>query len=320
MTGEYQTKQCFLVLFFLLLLHAGNAQENTLHTIRVKSPAQLQTFFSYSADRVPFVSAHRGGARARFPENCLATFENTLRYTHAVVEIDPRLTKDSVIVLMHDATLDRTTNGSGKVSDHTWEELRQLRLKDTEGNITDYRIPTLDEALSWAKGKTILILDKKSVPFDLTEKKIREHKAEAWAMVMAYSYEEAKQYYTRNPDIMMEVFIPDRDRLKEFEKYGVPWKNVVAFIAHARPDDKGLYDEIHSRGVMCIVGSSRVYDKEYLNGKLDVYTDMIREGVDIIEADLAIEAGEAIQVLNPSKSSKKRFFRYPKALANTSDK
>jgi glycerophosphoryl diester phosphodiesterase len=47
-------------------------------------------------------------------------------------EIDPRITKDSVVVLMHDATLDRTTTGTGRVADHTWAELQQLRLKDAD--------------------------------------------------------------------------------------------------------------------------------------------------------------------------------------------
>ena len=62
-------------------------------------------------------------------------------------EIDPRLTKDSVIVLMHDATIDRTTDGTGRVSDYTYDELRRFRLRDREGNLTQFRIPTLEECI-----------------------------------------------------------------------------------------------------------------------------------------------------------------------------
>jgi len=79
----------------------------------------LHEYFSYLGNDVPLISGHRGGTTKGFPENCIAAFENTLRYTPAFFEIDPRLTKDSVIVLMHDPTLERTTNGSGKVSDFT---------------------------------------------------------------------------------------------------------------------------------------------------------------------------------------------------------
>ena len=79
-------------------------------------------------------------------------------------EIDPRLTRDSVIVLMHDVTIDRTTNGTGRVADYTLAELQQFRLKDRDGNLTEFRIPTLEEAIRWSQGKTILNLDIKGCP------------------------------------------------------------------------------------------------------------------------------------------------------------
>ena len=122
---------------------------------------------------------HRGGPQKNLPENCLATFENTLRHTFAVMEIDPRYTKDGAIVLHHDAQLERTTTGHGLVAKFTLQELKQLRLKDPNGTVTEHQIPTLDEALEWARGKTILILDQKDVPVAARVRKIEEHKAEA---------------------------------------------------------------------------------------------------------------------------------------------
>ncbi|GEO07259.1 hypothetical protein AAE02nite_49230 [Adhaeribacter aerolatus] len=291
-----------------LLLSTGQAQTGGLNRFNINSPQELKSFFKYSPDRIPFISAHRGGARKGYPENCIATFENTLRHTPAIMEVDPRYTKDSVIVLLHDATLDRTTNGKGKVADYTWAELQKLKLKDTEGNLTEYKIPTLDEALTWAKGKTILILDKKDVPIAVRVKKILEHKAEASAMVMAYNYEEARQSYRLSPDIMMEVFVPNQEKLKEFDKTGVPWENTVAFISHAKANDEALYGLLHQRGVMCMIGSSRIYDKEFVQGKTDVYEEIIKDGADIIEADLAIEAGAGIRNLLPKKSAKSKYF------------
>src|SRR5690606_14014954 len=89
-----------------------------LYTINTRTAEDLKDFFSYTADRIPLVSAHRGGPRKGFPENCIETFENTLSHTPALLEIDPHYTKDRQIVLMHDPTLDRTTNGHGKVSDY----------------------------------------------------------------------------------------------------------------------------------------------------------------------------------------------------------
>jgi glycerophosphoryl diester phosphodiesterase len=306
---KHFTGLVILIVFLIYVPNITRAQSEKIHTIKAKNPTALREFFRYTPDRIPFISAHRGGARPGFPENCIATFENTLRHIPAIIEVDPRLTKDSVVVLMHDVTVDRTTNGTGRVADYTWAELKKLKLRDTDGNVTEYGIPTLDEALEWAKGKTILILDKKTVPVEMTASIITERKAENYAMVIAYNYAEAKKYHEINKDIMMEVFMANKERVAEFEKSGVPWKNIVAFIAQQRPDDKEIYEIINGKGAMCIVGSHRFYDKEYLSGRnRGIYEEIINEGADIIEADWAIEAGKAIQHLAPRKSSKSKFF------------
>src|SRR5262245_64399554 len=196
----------FIIGCLCLAAGVSGAQKKhaTLHTFQIRSPRDLRELLSYNATRVPLVSAHRGGARKGFPENCIATFKNTLRHTHALLEVDPRYTKDGAIVLMHDATLNRTTTGEGNVADHTLAELKALRLKDPEGNITDYRIPTLDEALAWAKGKTMLVLDQKNVPMEARVKKIQEHHAQASALVIAYSFEDAKRWYALAQNVMQE--------------------------------------------------------------------------------------------------------------------
>lgn len=296
------------------------SQTPKLHVISVESPRQLREFLRYSPDRIPFVSAHRGGPRSGgprsgYPENCLATFENTLRSTWAMLEIDPRYTKDSAIVLMHDATLERTTTGHGKVLDFTLEELRKLRLKDTEGRVTDYQIPTLGEALEWAKGKTVLIVDQKDVPVQARVQEIRKHNAEANALVMAYTFEDAQLAYSLNPEVMMEVFIPDREAADRFEQMRVPWQNVVAFVTHTQPKEATIFQHLHSKGTMAIVGSSRTVDKDYTDKKITDselnkgYLTIIASGADIIEADLAIEAGEALMKMPKKKSSKRQFFK-----------
>src|SRR5262245_39010034 len=118
----------FIIGYLCLAAGVSGAQKNqaTLHTFNVSNARELKELLSYSAARIPLVSAHRGGARKGFPENCIATFENTLRHTPALLEVDPRYTKDGAIVLMHGATLERTTTGAGKVADRTLAELKAL--------------------------------------------------------------------------------------------------------------------------------------------------------------------------------------------------
>ena len=73
----------------------------------------------------PLLFAHRGGS-ALAPENTLPAFLNGVRLGADALELDIRLTADDQVVVFHDETLERTTNGSGKVRDHTLAELKQL--------------------------------------------------------------------------------------------------------------------------------------------------------------------------------------------------
>lgn len=294
-------------------LSADKAEK--LNTIRVHDVKSLKQFFSYSPDRIPFVSAHRGGPLKGFPENAIATFEHTLGKVHSLLEIDPHYTKDGAMVLMHDATLERTSNGHGKVIDYTLKELQQLKLKDTEGNITPYSIPTLDEVLEWAKGKTILVLDEKDVPMEMRVKKVQEHHAETSTIIMAYTLEDAKKCYAMDKNIVMEVMLGTMEKVNAFDASGVPWENVVVFVNHNLIIDPTIFNEIHKRGAMCIVGSSRNYDVKYTKGEIKSfeelsknYNSMLQYGADIIEADLAIEAGMALKPALTTSSSKSKYF------------
>lgn len=105
------------------------------------------------------VISHRGDWR-NFPENSLEGFSSAIDMKVDMVEMDVAKTKDNQLVIMHDKTLERTTNGKGLVSDWTLDSLRKLYLKDGLGIETKYKIPTLEEALIVCKGKTLVNLDK----------------------------------------------------------------------------------------------------------------------------------------------------------------
>lgn len=286
------------------------------HRIVVHNFAELKDLFHYSPDRVPFISSHRGGPLKGFPENCTATFENTLQHSWSMMEMDPHYTKDSQLVVMHDPTLDRTSDGHGRISSYTLAELKKVRLKDPEGNVTQYGIQTLDEMLEWAKGKTILVIDMKEVPIEARVKKIEEHHAEANAVVIAYSFEDAQKCYSMDKNIMMEVMMPDKEAVAKFDAMGIPWSNVFAFITHTQPKDTAIFRLVHEKGSLCMIGSSRSVDKEYQAGKISSYPELmehykglIREGADIIEADRGIDAGAAVQSIRPEDSPKEKYFK-----------
>ncbi len=94
------------------------------------------------------ICAHRGASDTH-PENTLAAFREAIQLGAHMIEFDVALTKDGKLVLMHDATVDRTTDGSGPVSDLTLAELKALDAGSWKGQeFKDERIPTLDETLA----------------------------------------------------------------------------------------------------------------------------------------------------------------------------
>jgi glycerophosphoryl diester phosphodiesterase len=223
-----------------------------------------------------------------------------------MLEIDPRYAKDGAIVVHHDATLERTTTGNGKVVDFSVTELKKLRLKDPAGMATEFQIPTLDEVLDWARGKTVLVLDQKDVPVAARVKKVAEHQAEAYAMLIVYSYQDAQACFALNPNIMMEVMVPNLEKVAEFDKTGVPWKNVIAFVGHTPPSDKALYEAIHERGASCMVGTSRNLDRQVLGKRVsDIkelesdYRLLLERGADLFETDIPVPLGTLLFTMSP---------------------
>jgi len=91
--------------------------------------------------------AHRGASHTH-PENTLAAFREAVRLGAHMIEFDVYLTKDKKLAVLHDSTVDRTTDGTGKVSDLTWAEIRRLDAGSWKGTaFKGERVPTLREAL-----------------------------------------------------------------------------------------------------------------------------------------------------------------------------
>lgn len=105
------------------------------------------------------VVAHRGDWRD-FPENSMEAVESAIKMGVDIVEIDIQRTRDGVLVLMHDKTIDRTTTGKGLVSELTIDSLQRIFLRNGCAIRTKYRVPTLEEVLKRVKGRVMVNLDK----------------------------------------------------------------------------------------------------------------------------------------------------------------
>lgn len=119
---------------------------------------------------LPVVIAHRGCHNpaphhrlGSTPENSVAALDQCVKLGVDVMELDVRRTRDGYLVIMHDATVDRTTDGRGRVGDLTLAAVKALRLRENEGGpaaaLTMAQVPTLDEMLTRARGRIVLNLD-----------------------------------------------------------------------------------------------------------------------------------------------------------------
>jgi len=286
-----------LALFFVSCLPSnmgGDFRYNT-HRIALSSVDELYRFLTYHEKRYPLISAHRGGPSKGFPENALETFENNFRQQPLIIECDVRTTQDGVLVLLHDETLDRTTTGSGKLQEIEFSALKKLKLKDPEGNITSYRIPTLDEALQWGAGKVIFTLDvKRDVSYAAVIDAIRRHKAEAYCVIITYSADQAAAVHQLAPTIMISASIQSPADLLRLNDHNIPDNRLVAFIG-TREADKPLYDLLHGHGILCILGTMGNLDKQATVRGDTVYRNLVERGADILSTDRPIDAGRALQ-------------------------
>lgn len=120
------------------------------------------------------VASHRGDWR-NYPENSLDAIESVIRMGVDIVEIDLKMTVDSVLILMHDHKIDRTTSGKGYVKDLTIDSIRHCTLRAGQGVVTDCKIPTLEEALQVCKGRIVINVDQGYEYYDLVHAMLEKY-------------------------------------------------------------------------------------------------------------------------------------------------
>jgi glycerophosphoryl diester phosphodiesterase len=174
----------------------------------------------------PAIVAHRGASSTR-PENTLASFDEALRLGARIVELDVRLTRDGVPVVMHDSTVDRTTDGTGAVSELTASEVAALNAGTPE---SPEPVPTLGDVLRLVSGRAAVALELKHLPgepgYDAasrtevvtsTHGEVERTGFEGPALVLSFDYLALADSKTVAPDVptgfLTTDVLPPRDAL-----------------------------------------------------------------------------------------------------------
>ncbi|WP_162627701.1 glycerophosphodiester phosphodiesterase family protein [Erythrobacter sp. KY5] len=245
------------------------------------------------------ISAHRGGPSPGLPENAIETMDAVLTAIPAIMEVDVARSPDGVHYLMHDRTLDRTTTGTGAVTDVAWSEVEQLRLVDEAGWVTPYRVPTLRAALEWAKGRTVLQIDfKRTADYAEVIGLVRETASEGNVILIAYSLDAANRMLELWPEAPLSLSLSDLGELDAARAAGIPDANIIAFTGTRipRPD---LYSQLDGEDIEVIFGTlgrspnsiDNVIDRF---GTDERYAELSQGGVDILATDRPREAAAAL--------------------------
>lgn len=214
--------------------------------------------------------AHRG-ASGHAPENTMSAFQKGFEMKADYIEIDVQMTKDGELVVIHDTTVDRTTDGTGKVRDLTFEEIRQLDAGSWYGEaFTGEKVPTFEEVIDAFRGKVGILIELKSPElYPGMEKKIADALMErnmhgsnnGKVILQSFNHESMKKSKELLPNLPHGVLA------------GAGWKNVTeeqlaqfaAYADYFNPTmsivTDELVSEVHEAGMKIYPYTSRTQEQ-----------------------------------------------------------
>src|SRR6056297_2695258 len=229
---------------------------------------------------VTLLQAHRAGDRPGAAENSLGAIKASLADGAVFMEIDVARTADGVLVLMHDRTVERTTNGQGRVTEMAYADFAALKPEDP---------PALADALDALDGRGIAQIDLKGIGMAAISRAIETAGAADRSVVIVSSVNQAIALHRALPEILVSVGIDDLADLQRLEDAGVDLTRVQAWLGTGYgnpPLDAALAE----REVETSYGDFR----GERNGTVD-YRLLADNGAEVISVDDVPAAAEALQ-------------------------
>ncbi len=267
----------FQLLFVVGMLIIFSCKSNHINKNLPKNYA-LNTI-SKKAKKNILVCAHRS-FHNNAPENSLLSIKKAIEAKIDIIEIDIRTTKDSILVLMHDSEIDRTTNGKGKIKDYTYQELQKFNLKSND-SITNEKIPLLLDALKLSKGKVIPNLDLKSVNYRQLHKLLKSVGMEHEVISYIGKEEKVKEMFAIDS---LYAILPLVKTLEEIEYYT---NNDNSPLQHFTDEsfNKDFMNIANKNNQLIFINTLWDEDDEFIKGNTKRMDDVINLKPAIIQTD-----------------------------------
>jgi len=204
------------------------------------------------------VICHRGD-HVKYPENTLAAYAEAIKNRADYIEIDLHTTKDSVLVSMHDNTVNRMTNAKGLVKDMTLTEIEQLQVKSSDSlDKTAYRVPTFEEILKLCKDKIYIYIDFKNASASVTYAILKKYGMEKQVLVYINGIQQFIDWRHVAPNMPLMFSLPnsvkDEEGMKTFINQVKPdildgsWKKYTkAMLQFANEQNIPVWPDIQSK-------------------------------------------------------------------------
>ena len=241
-----------------------------------------------SAADQPLIAAHRGGALL-WPENSLLAFRNAAELGADLLETDVHLTADGEVVILHDPTLDRTTNGRGPVGAMKMADVAKLKLKTADGKLVDETVPKLTELFDVMQlGSAQLLLEIKvnaqRTPYPGIEKKVldlvRANGLRDRVFIMAFEEATLTRVRAIDPDIRT-VLLVSQGRAKN----AAGAREAVKWTTAARANVLGIDHRVLDAEVVSAAHAANVRVAAWTVNEESDLKRVIGLGVDVVISD-----------------------------------
>ena len=251
-----------------------------------------------------FVIAHRADWR-NFPENSLEAIESAIKMGVDVVELDVHRTVDGALVICHDKTINRTTNGKGKIAELTLDSIRNCRLRAGHNAVTRYKMPTLEEALDLCKGRVMINLDKAVNYYDqIMDMLVARNMADQVIMKSSKTAPYMKKFFAKH-DVNMLYMPVVNYNAKSWERHEAMFEGYLEtdlpFIAFEMcwdgtlPNEKRVFNKVIKSGKRLWIntlwgklcgGKENGYDDDAAVGNEEkIYGKILSYGTSMIQTD-----------------------------------
>ena len=276
----------------------GNVLFPIIYVLILNAIGQSDYGQGKEAQGLPLICGHRGGLYKDLPENSFAAIDFTVRNCKSnpvIIEIDVRKSMDRTLFVLHDESIDRTTNGQGRIAALSDVYLKSLFLKDAEGRLTQERIPTFDSLLNYSRDKAIiLMLDIKANVWKEVIERLVQEKLIHKTIILTFSPEDSKRVYALSRDVKISCLIRAESDWNAINALLIPTENLIAYVNQGTPQK--LIKQLKSNLLMIMADADENAMKNIDPLSRKWYKKFVEtRRVDILITDFPVDVSEKLR-------------------------